>query len=96
VKAFNHIYAAELTTHGQPAGTPNRRALAIAGNDADAKAEVARLIDQFGFDVVDIGPLSESWRIQRDTPGYGPRRTAEELRRDLSAARRPVSTAPRS
>ncbi len=90
VKAFNHIYAAELTSHGQPARTPNRRALAIAGNDAGAKQVVADLIDQFGFDVVDIGPLSESWRIQRDTPGYGPRRTAEELRRDLAAAERPV------
>jgi len=89
VKAFNHIYAAELTTHGQPAGSPGRRALAIAGNDAGAKKEVAALIDQFGFDTVDIGPLSESWRIQRDTPGYGPRRTAEELRRDLVAAKRP-------
>ena len=90
VKAFNHIYAAELTTHGQPAGTPNRRALAIAGNDAEAKGVVTQLIDQFGFDVVDIGPLSDSWRIQRDTPGYGPRRTAEELRRDVAAAQRPV------
>ena len=38
VKAFNHIYAAELTTHGQPAGTKNRRALVIAGDDQDAKA----------------------------------------------------------
>ena len=89
VKAFNHIYAAELTTHGQPAGSPGRRALAIAGNDAGAKQEVAALIDQFGFDTVDIGPLGESWRIQRDTPGYGPRRTADELRRDLAAAKRP-------
>ena len=89
VKAFNHIYAAELTTHGQPAGTPNRRALAIAGNDAEARTVVAQLIDQFGFDVVDMGGLAESWRIQRDTPGYGPRRTAEELRRDLAAAQRP-------
>jgi len=88
VKAFNHIYAATLTTAGQPAGTPNRQALAIAGNDADAKRVVAQLIDQFGFDVVDVGPLSESWRIQRDTPGYGPRHTAEELRRDLAAAQR--------
>jgi predicted dinucleotide-binding enzyme len=88
VKAFNHIYAAELTTHGQPKGTKNRRALVIAGDDADAKATVAHLIDQFGFDTVDAGPLEEGWRIQRDTPGYGPRRTAEELRRDLSAARR--------
>jgi predicted dinucleotide-binding enzyme len=89
VKAFNHIYAADLTTHGQPEGTPNRRALAIAGDDAEAKRVVAQMIDRFGFDVVDVGPLSESWRIQRDTPGYGPRRNAEELRRDLAAAQRP-------
>jgi predicted dinucleotide-binding enzyme len=88
VKAFNHIYAAELTTHGQPAGSKNRRALAIAGNDPEAKAAVARLIGQFGFDSVDAGPLAEGWRIQRDTPGYGPRRTAEELRKDLASAQR--------
>jgi predicted dinucleotide-binding enzyme len=88
VKAFNHIYAAQLTTDGRPAGTPNRRALVIAGDDADAKAVVTRLLDQFGFDTVDVGPLKEGWRIQRDTPGYGPRRNAEELRRDLAAATR--------
>jgi predicted dinucleotide-binding enzyme len=88
VKTFNHIYAAELTTHGQPAGTKNRRALVIAGDDAGAKATVTHLLDQFGFDTVDAGPLAEGWRIQRDTPGYGPRRTAEQLRRDLAAARR--------
>jgi len=89
VKAFNHIYAAELTIHGQLASSPNRRALAIAGNDPNAKKQVAALIDQFGFDTVDMGPLNESWRIQRDTPGYGPRRTVEELRKDLAAAKRP-------
>jgi 8-hydroxy-5-deazaflavin:NADPH oxidoreductase len=88
VKAFNHIYAADLTTHGQPAGAKNRRALVIAGDDKDAKARVTHLLDQFGFDTVDAGPLREGWRIQRDTPGYGPRRTAEELRRDLAAAKR--------
>jgi predicted dinucleotide-binding enzyme len=88
VKAFNHIYAAALTTDGQPAGTKNRRALVIAGDDQGAKATVTRLLDQFGFDTVDAGPLKEGWRIQRDTPGYGPRRTAEELRRDLAAAKR--------
>jgi hypothetical protein len=88
VKAFNHIYARELTTHGQPAESKNRRALVIAGDDEEAKATVSRLIDQFGFDTVDAGPLAESWRIQRDTPGYGPRRTAEELRRDLAVATR--------
>jgi hypothetical protein len=90
VKAFNHIYAAQLTTDGRPAGTPNRRALVIAGNDGAAKQTVTHLLDQFGFDTVDAGPLSESWRIQRDTPGYGPRRTAGELRKDLAAAKRPA------
>jgi 8-hydroxy-5-deazaflavin:NADPH oxidoreductase len=88
VKAFNHIYAAELTTHGQPKGSPDRRALVIAGDDPAAKSTVTRLLDEFGFDTVDAGPLREGWRIQRDTPGYGPRRTADELRRDLQAARR--------
>jgi 8-hydroxy-5-deazaflavin:NADPH oxidoreductase len=88
VKAFNHIYASQLTTDGKPAGAADRRALVIAGDDPGAKATVAKLIDEFGFDTVDAGPLSEGWRIQRDTPGYGPRRTASELRKDLEAARR--------
>ena len=57
VKAFNHIYAAQLTTDGKPAGTPNRRALVIAGDDPSAKATVTRLLDEFGFDTVDAGPL---------------------------------------
>src|SRR5882762_6739367 len=37
VKAFNHIYAADITTDGQPAGSKNRRALVIAGDNRDAK-----------------------------------------------------------
>ena len=60
----------------------------IAGDDAEAKARVTQMLDEFGFDTVDAGALKEGWRIQRDTPGYGPRRTAEELRRDLAAAKR--------
>jgi predicted dinucleotide-binding enzyme len=88
VKAFNHIYAVEITTDGRPAGSKDRRALVIAGDDAGAKATVRDMLDEFGFDVVDAGPLKEGWRIQRATPGYGPRRTAEELRGDLAAARR--------
>jgi predicted dinucleotide-binding enzyme len=95
VKAFNHIYAAQLTTDGRPAGTPNRRALVIAGDDAGAKAKVTQLLDQFGFDTVDAGPLREGWRIQRDTPGYGPRRNAEELTADLAAAKRYAEMAAR-
>jgi len=68
VKAFNHIYAAALTTDGQPRGTSNRRALAIAGDDAAAKATIAKLIDEFGFDTVDIGPLKESGEFSATLP----------------------------
>ena len=88
VKAFNHIYAAQLTSDGLAHGTPNRRALVIAGDDVSAKATVTTLLDAFGFDTVDAGPLKEGWRIQRDTPGYGPRRNAEQLKKDLVAAKR--------
>ncbi|MGY4859779.1 NADPH-dependent F420 reductase [Cryobacterium sp. AP23] len=86
VKAFNHIYAADLTTDGLPAGTEDRRALVIAGNDPEARETVTALLDDFGFDTVDLGPLNEGWRIQRDTPGYGPRLDAFELREAVSAA----------
>src|SRR6185503_2145514 len=48
VKAFNHIYAAHLTTDGQPAGSKNRRGLVIAGDDPGAKATVTDLLDTFG------------------------------------------------
>jgi predicted dinucleotide-binding enzyme len=60
VKAFNHIYAAQITTDGLPKGTPNRRALVIAGDDAEAKSVVTGLLDQFGFDTVDAGPARHS------------------------------------
>lgn len=88
VKAFNHIYAAQLTTDGVPAGTPGRRALTVIGDDPDAVATVGRLVDSFGFDALEVTPLSEGWRIQRDTPGYGPRLTLGALREALAQARR--------
>ena len=88
VKAFNHIYAAQLTTDGLPTGSPGRRALAVFGDDPDAVATVGRLIDSFGFDALEVTPLSEGWRIQRDTPGYGPQFTLEGLQDALAQARR--------
>jgi len=88
VKVFNNIQAAEITADGTPPGTPNRRALPIAGDDADAKATVAALVDAIGFDVVDAGPLAEGWRFQRDTAAYGARQNADELRASLAAAKR--------
>ncbi len=92
VKAFNHIYAAQIPTDGLPAGTEDRRALAIAGSDPGAK-DIARIfLDTLGYDAVDMGGLSESWRIERDTPGYGPRMNADELRETLTKTERVQQT----
>ena len=86
VKAFNHIQAPQIISTASPSGTPGRRALAIAGDDEHAKRAVTDFIDGIGFDVVDAGPLSESWRIDAGTPGYGPELTAAELQAALAAA----------
>ena len=88
VKAFNHIQSGHLSEHAQAAGTSDRRALVIAGDHADAKATVTRLIDELGFDVVDAGPLADSWRFEPDTPAYGPRLDADGMREALAAAQR--------
>ena len=88
VKAFNHIPAPEIADHAHAAGTPDRRALMVYGEDAAAVERVQALIDSIGFDAVAGGGLAESWRIQRDTPGYGPRFTAAELTEKLDEAHR--------
>jgi predicted dinucleotide-binding enzyme len=86
VKAFNNIYYADLAAQGQPAGTPGRRALPIAGDDAEAKKVVAGLVEEFGFDVIDVGGLAEGRRFQRDTPAYVTRLDAASLRAALAGA----------
>lgn len=87
-KAFNHIYASEITSDGKPAGSADRRALATAGDDAEAVAFVTRFYDEAGFDTVNVGPLSESWRVERGRPAYVVRQTAAELTANLEIANR--------
>lgn len=88
VKAFNHIPAAAILTDGAPAGTPGRRALAIASDHADAATLATAVYDEFGFDTVDIGSVAESWRVERDQPAYVVRQDADELRANLARATR--------
>ncbi|MCU1412694.1 MAG: oxidoreductase [Microbacteriaceae bacterium] len=70
-KAFNAIASAQITSDGLPAGTDGRRALVTASDHADAADFVVKLYDEFGFDTINLGPLSESWRVERDRPAYG-------------------------
>lgn len=88
VKAFNHLYAHDINAAGLPAGDPNRRALGTASDHPDAIEFVTGVYDALGFDTVSAGPLSESWRLERDRPAYGTRQTAAELRDNLARANR--------
>jgi predicted dinucleotide-binding enzyme len=89
-KGFNHILAKDITTDGTPAGTANRRALATASDFPEASEVVTKLYDEFGFDTVNVGPLSESWRVERDRPAYVARQNAAELTANLARAPRTI------
>ena len=71
VKVFNNIYFGHLGDLPRAAGSPERSALAIAGDDDAAKQTVAQFLDSIGYDAYDVGPLAEGWRYQPDTPAYG-------------------------
>ena len=51
---------------------------------------MTELYDEFGFDTVNIGPLSESWRVERDRPAYVIRQNAAELKENLAQATRAI------
>jgi len=88
VKAFNHIESGQLAAHGRPAGAAGRRALAVAGDDPEAKTTVSDFLDAIGYDAVDVGLLADSWRIEPGTPGYGPELDRAGLIAALGAAER--------
>ena len=70
VKVFNNIEATSLLANGRPAGGPGRIALPVAGDPPAARAKVMRLVESLGFDAVDAGRLTASWRQQPGTPCY--------------------------
>lgn len=87
VKAFNTIYFKHLASRGR-ADLPlrERHPIFMAGDDAEAKATIARLIEEIGFAPVDTGSLSEGGRRQQ--PGsdiYNQPMTAADARKILSA-----------
>jgi hypothetical protein len=57
VKAFNTIGAAHMA---DPRFGTQRASMFICGDDASAKATVARLAGELGFDPVDCGPLTQA------------------------------------
>src|SRR5580700_684416 len=88
VRAFSMIDAADMSGDGHPEGDPKRRALALAGDDADARKLVADLYNQFGFDALDIGGLDESWRVDAGQKAFVTRQNLAELEANVANAKR--------
>jgi 8-hydroxy-5-deazaflavin:NADPH oxidoreductase len=90
VKSLNHIGYHELEEDGRPAGSPNRRALALAGDHEDAKELVAGFLDRLGYDPVDAGPLAAGRAFQPGTEIFNGSHTAAQLEELLTAASVPA------
>jgi 8-hydroxy-5-deazaflavin:NADPH oxidoreductase len=88
VRAFSMIDAADMSSDGHPQGDSKRRALALAGDDTDAKRLVAELYDQFGFDALDIGNLDESWRVDAGQKTFVTHQNLAELKDNVANATR--------
>jgi predicted dinucleotide-binding enzyme len=87
VKAFNTMYFETLGSEGKP-GAPRDERLAIflAGDDEEAKRQVAQLIEEIGFAPVDTGSLADSARQEPGAPVYNAPMTAPEAERALRPA----------
>jgi 8-hydroxy-5-deazaflavin:NADPH oxidoreductase len=88
IKAFNNVVADSLLHKGLPKGSNNRIALPVSGNNDPAKHIVIALLGMMGFDALDVGSLSESWRDQPGTPAYCPDPTIRPLPSFLMRAKR--------
>ncbi|MDN3357587.1 NAD(P)-binding domain-containing protein [Actinomadura sp. DC4] len=71
VKTFNHLGYHELDADRRPPGAPDRRALGVAGDDADAVARVAAVIERIGYDAVRLAGLRSGRLLGPGGPVFG-------------------------
>jgi 8-hydroxy-5-deazaflavin:NADPH oxidoreductase len=80
VKAFNHMGYHDLDEGARAAGDPDRKAIAVVGEDSHDLATAAAIVDALGFDPVIAGPLREGIRLEPGSELFGANLPASEVR----------------
>lgn len=80
VKAFNHMGYHDLFDEARPQGAAGRKAIAVAGDDAQDVEIVEGFINTMGFDPVYIGTLNEGIRLEPGGEIFGANVSKEELK----------------
>lgn len=88
IKVYNNILYRSLVNSGLPQGTASRLALPVSGDDKQSKDLVSILVDDSGFDSLDIGSLQDSWRQQPGSPVYCTDLTLSQLTRSIKKAKK--------
>jgi 8-hydroxy-5-deazaflavin:NADPH oxidoreductase len=83
VKSLNQLGYHELEDHRRPPNAPDRVAVGVAGDDDGAVRAVMELVDRFGFDAVDAGPLENGVALEPDGSPYAVTYSAAELSDNL-------------
>ena len=71
VKTLNHLGYHQLDEDRRPEGSPERRALGVAGDDPDAVNVVADIIERIGFDSVRVDSLRAGRLFEAGGPVFG-------------------------
>ena len=79
VKTLNHTGYHDLEPDRRPAGHPERRGMAVAGDDPADVAAVAEVIERIGYDAVRLNALAAGRCLQPGWPTFGARLRAEEF-----------------
>ena len=88
IKAYNSVLAGSLLRAGLPKGAASRIALPVSGDDKKSKDLVSGLINNSGFDSLDVGNLQDSWRQQPGSPVYCTDLTLTQLKEFIGKAKR--------
>jgi predicted dinucleotide-binding enzyme len=86
IKSLNQIAYHDLEDGRRPAGSLERHAIGVAGDDSSAANVVGEVIDRLGYDPVLLGSLSAGRILQPGGPVFGAVLTRSEFERAIHTA----------